>query len=318
MRILSRRRAAGIIAVGGAAALIAAGCGGGGDNGELSSEEYLQRADAICAAFEEQLDAIDQPTSADGFVPFLRQILPIIRAQIDELRELNPPSDIADQVDEAENLLEEQADITEQTIDRVEDGGEDPTVVANEVGPRLQELNQDAEQIADDIGLQECGSGGGDTADTTTDTAATAPATAPTTTEAAPTTADPGTTEAAPTGEVELSRYLQDLVQASTSLAGFGRALQTAATDPGDLDALAPELQSNADEFEQAIDTMSGYTIDNAAAESQRERLVREGPRVAELLQQMVDKAEANDAQALIALAPELTEALQAFQPTGG
>ncbi len=309
MRIISGRRVAGIIAVGGAAALIAAGCGGGGDNGDsLSNAEYIEQADAICAAFERQLDAIDEPTSDAGFVPFLRAVLPIIRAQIDELRALNPPADIEGQVNEALDLLDEQAEISEEAINRVEDGGEDAEAVAADVGPRLQTVNDEAEQIADDIGLQECGS---DEADTTTGTAPATtgdePATAPTT------EADPGTTEAAPTGEVALSQFTGDLAQASSALGGFGRALTRAVADPSDISSLAPDLQSNADRFREAIDAMGGYTVDNSAAETQRARLVAAGPEVADVLQQMVDAAEDNDIQALVGLTPDLTEAVREF-----
>lgn len=105
------RRHLGLAALG----LLVAACGGGGE--EISKEEYLRRAQAICRQDNEELEAASKKAFADlkqGEKPseeqvegFVRQtVVPMIRAQVEELRDLPPPEKAANQVDEIYDAVE--------------------------------------------------------------------------------------------------------------------------------------------------------------------------------------------------------------------
>lgn len=78
------RRAA---AVAGAAAFGLAGCGGG-----LSHDEFVQRADAICTAYDAQVKLLTRPSSYDEIVTYVEKTLPIYVGAINELSALEPPA----------------------------------------------------------------------------------------------------------------------------------------------------------------------------------------------------------------------------------
>src|SRR3954462_15028619 len=94
-----------------ASGLIAAGCGGGDDDdgggggGEaLSQEEFLAQGNEICKQGNEELNAAEGPAgqdaaSLDAFVT--DTLVPNIQGQIDDLNDLTPPDDIADDVSTA-------------------------------------------------------------------------------------------------------------------------------------------------------------------------------------------------------------------------
>src|ERR671932_2184206 len=81
-------RAAGLV-LALAAASLAAGCGGGG--GRLSRDDYVKRADAICAKYNRRIRALRQPRTIAGISAFTAKAIPIARRGDDELRSLEPP-----------------------------------------------------------------------------------------------------------------------------------------------------------------------------------------------------------------------------------
>jgi hypothetical protein len=111
-----------------ALAAFAAGCGdddddGGGDGGQLSHEELITQADAICTEGGNQINADAREFSKanfddlDGLVHTI--IVPGYRDQIDQLRELQPPAEDKAQYDRFVNGFEdgvEQLDATPEDI----------------------------------------------------------------------------------------------------------------------------------------------------------------------------------------------------------
>jgi hypothetical protein len=134
-----------------ATGLIAAGCGsddsndsgGGGD--ALSKEDFLAQGNQICKDGNAALNAADGPAgqdqaSLDAFVT--DTFVPNVQGQIDDIRALTPPDDIADAVNTA-------LDDSQTDLDAVKN---DPSSVANDTFA-------DVRQEFTDIGLTECASG---------------------------------------------------------------------------------------------------------------------------------------------------------------
>lgn len=148
-------------------AILVAGCGGGDDTTssttdagasgatgsagtELTAEEFLKEGNAICAAGNKEIDSQANQTFSGG-QPSQAQIeqfatdtlIPSIQGQIDDIRALTPPADLADQVD---TFLTE----AESALGEIEN---DPSLAAanGNDGP-FADVNSQAEQI----GLTEC------------------------------------------------------------------------------------------------------------------------------------------------------------------
>src|SRR6185295_11196800 len=60
----------------------------------LSKAEFQSQANAICAKYQKQLNAIDEPTSLDEIPDLVDQALVILNKEIDEVAALNPPEEL--------------------------------------------------------------------------------------------------------------------------------------------------------------------------------------------------------------------------------
>ena len=309
----ARSRTFAALAVVGAAAAIA-GCGGGGDDsGALSADEFRTQADAICADANTRIDALDEPTGADQVLGYLQSGLTVQREQLDKLKALEPPSDLAGTFNEATDLLDEQVTEIQSATDRIS-SGEDPEKVINEVSPKLDELSSEADAKAKELGLEVCGTE--DTTGTSTTGTTATTATAPTTTAPADTTA--GTTAStAPTGDT--AGYVEDVQAAAGALTTFGTALQST-TSLDDLKAKVPQATAALDDFDQAIAKLGTYKLAEATLDRQRAGLVRTGPKVSDVLRRFLAAAQKGDVAAVQALVPEVTSTITEFQQaaTGG
>ncbi len=287
-----RRPLAGLAAVGAAAFI--AGCGGGSDSS--SAEDFRQQADEICVDANERVATLTEPGSPEAVLPYLRAGLPIQAEELERIRELDPPDDLQATFDEATDLLQQRQDAIEQAADRIE-AGEDPETVIEDVGPEITRLRDEARAKADELGLSECGAGG-DAAATTTGTTPTAPSTTA------------GTTAGGTATAGQLAADRQKAIGALTSL------LQAfaGATTLEDLQAAVPEARASLDELDAALQSIDGYTLDNAALERQRERLSDAGARASEVLTRFVDAAETGDPEAVQAVVPELQQAASELQ----
>ena len=291
MSLVPRRPLAAIAALG-AAALIA-GCGGGSDS---SADDFREQADEICAQANARTGALAEPATSGEVLPYLESGLTIQGEELERIRALDPPEDLQPAFDEATDLLQQRQDAIRQAADRVS-AGEDPDAVIAEVSPEITRLRDEGRAKARELGLTVCGSEEDD-----------AGSTAPATTGTAPQT---GGTAPAQSGQAQ--RYAADLQAAGTALQGFGGVLQ-GTTRLDDLRSRVPEANAALDEFEAAIGTLEGYTLDNATLESQRARLAETGPEVSDTLRRFVAAAESGDTEAVQALVPEVTQAISAFQ----
>ena len=119
---------------------------GGDGDGALSEDEYIDAANEICAEGNEELDALSEdftPADEDEAIEFIiDELLPLVQDQVDQIRDLDGPEDITEEVnellDETEQVLEDIADDPEAAF-----SGDDPFA---DVAPELT-----------DLGLTECG-----------------------------------------------------------------------------------------------------------------------------------------------------------------
>ncbi|MDQ3981092.1 MAG: hypothetical protein M3271_00250 [Actinomycetota bacterium] len=124
----------------------------GGDD-RLSEEEFVEKANAICAEGNEELDRVADELAGGGEQPsdedlqeFVDTAVANIGGQLDEIEELSPPEDMeADVEDLLETGRSELADLEDAGVDALQ-SGENPFVESN--------------AKAGDLGLTECAAEG--------------------------------------------------------------------------------------------------------------------------------------------------------------
>lgn len=140
-------RAAALAAV----ALAAAGCDGGSDR--LSERELRERANAICARYDEQIDEVAAPTSADEVARFAERAAELTREGVAELRALEPPAELEE--DYARFLAEGDGVVALSErlarAARAGDVAELETILAE-----AQESERRSDRIARELGLDDC------------------------------------------------------------------------------------------------------------------------------------------------------------------
>ena len=133
---------------------VGAGCGGdGGDR--LSREELVSEADAICAEYEAELGALAEPESLADFERLVQDAKPIVENGIESLQALNPPVDLEDEFEEWISRNEENVAAIEDLQEAVADRDEQRI---QEIVRQIDENEQEADELAAEIGLEDCAS----------------------------------------------------------------------------------------------------------------------------------------------------------------
>jgi hypothetical protein len=132
--------------------LLAAGCGGGGEE-SLSKAEFQSQANAICAKYQKQLEALGTPSSLDEIPDLVAQALAILNKEIDEIAALNPPEELQSDFDKmiaASNKTKAAADDLSAAA---KSGDQAAVQKALEDG---NAASKEADQLATELGLSEC------------------------------------------------------------------------------------------------------------------------------------------------------------------
>jgi hypothetical protein len=139
------------IALGVTAAILVAGCGG---DDRLTREEFVSEADAICEEFDQRLDDVPEPESADDVERFADEARPVIEDGLAELRALQPPEELEEQWNELMDKNDEALEVLDDLSQAAASADE----------ARLQEISEEAsrqdaetDRIARAIGLENCG-----------------------------------------------------------------------------------------------------------------------------------------------------------------
>jgi hypothetical protein len=135
-------------------ALLTAGCGGGdGDGDRLSRDELIAEADAICAKYQEQLDALATPESLEDIERLAEEGKPIVEEGVNELKALEPPEDLEDEWDE----LMEHNDASVALIDELSAAATSGDLArVQEIADEAQRQDEETDQLARELGLEEC------------------------------------------------------------------------------------------------------------------------------------------------------------------
>jgi hypothetical protein len=146
----TRRVAAASVAV-----LALAGCGGGNGGDQLTAEDFRQQADAICADFEGRLDELGTPQSLEDVEQYVDDAIPILEEGTAELDDLQPPDELEEDWNRAMEINREQLENVRALQQAVEDG--DQAQIA-ELLQQADEARQESDQLATELGLEQCGS----------------------------------------------------------------------------------------------------------------------------------------------------------------
>jgi hypothetical protein len=127
-----------------------AACGGD------SKEDFANDADEICKEAEEKIDDVDDPQTTEEIPAYVDETVEIAEDTKSELEDLDPPSEVEDDwnsyldnVDEGIELIEELGAAAER--------GDDQAVQELSQGEQQDRLNEENEELADEIGLDQCG-----------------------------------------------------------------------------------------------------------------------------------------------------------------
>ena len=156
-RLRPRRSAIALVV----ACLFAAACGSdessNADGGaeRLTKEEYIAQADAICQEANAAIEAVPEPQSAEELAEYGEQVVEIGQDQLDRLRALRPPAADEATINGAYDLIEQQLAIANDVVAAARDNDLEQV---QELLAQGEQLNDQADQIARDYGLTECGS----------------------------------------------------------------------------------------------------------------------------------------------------------------
>lgn len=144
-------RAAAVVAL---TALAVAGCGGSGRSSQrLSQDEFVQKADAICAQVATQVKALPTPTSIDAIPAFVDKTLAITDDATAKIRNLEPPAAMEQGV---QNWLDKtKAERDELTKLRSAAAHGDVTTV-REISAKGTQIDTEGNTLARTLGLTTC------------------------------------------------------------------------------------------------------------------------------------------------------------------
>lgn len=128
--------------------LLLAACGGGG----LSKEEYIAQADEICAEAEQRVAEAPQPTDPAQAESYANELEAITEGYIAELRELEPPEDDAEEIEQLITMIEQAGLNIVQAI-RTQSSSGSPAEAYSEALHLAEEANEQAEEY----GFESCG-----------------------------------------------------------------------------------------------------------------------------------------------------------------
>jgi hypothetical protein len=135
----------------GALVLLAAGCGGGEDR--LSTAEFQERVNGICAKYDKQVDAVGTPSSVEEIPAYVAKVLPLVEREVDEMKAVEPPEDDQETFDamigEAEKALEAGRDLSDAAEETDQAAIEQALNEGNAASDR-------ADEHARELGLTDC------------------------------------------------------------------------------------------------------------------------------------------------------------------
>lgn len=137
-----------IVGLAASAALLVAACGGDG----LSKPDYIAQADEICAAAERKASELPQPTDPAQAPQYAESLEEITDGYIQDLRELSPPEEDAEEIDELIGKMEQAGAKLVEAI-RTQSNSGNPAAAYSEALRLAEEANEQASVY----GFKSCG-----------------------------------------------------------------------------------------------------------------------------------------------------------------
>jgi hypothetical protein len=141
-----------------ALALVAGGCGS--KSKRLTKAEFVKRANAICATYEQRVQrrmAGIPPGDEKQLASSIEKVLPVIRDGNDELRSLKPPEDLQGHYDRWMRIADAEVAAASKLQDALHKGDRQAIQAAF---AELQTKDVDQDRLArQELGLNGCASG---------------------------------------------------------------------------------------------------------------------------------------------------------------
>ncbi len=145
----------GLALLAGVLTLLLAACGGGSSNEQtLTPDQFRHQADAICKQYEDKIRALGSPSSLDELADFTNQVIPIIEEGNGKLADLQPPDELADDWNRAMDLQSQSLEVARDLQQAIHDHD---VAKVQELLSKLDETDARSNQIARNIGLEDCG-----------------------------------------------------------------------------------------------------------------------------------------------------------------
>jgi len=134
--------------------VLAAGCGG--DEDGVDTDAFPAEANAICADYEEKIATIPPPQEdLDEWAAIAGDIGDLLEAGVNKLDALEPPGDLSERYDEWLALKRESLSATRDLQDA---GAAANQELISEALDRIEQSESRADEIAAELGLDECAS----------------------------------------------------------------------------------------------------------------------------------------------------------------
>lgn len=134
--------------------LLLTACGGGGGK-RLTEAEYASKADAICGKYNQQVKALDNPSSLKELASVADKTFLILGNAIRDIRKLKPPENEQNTVDqwldEVEKLQDDLTEIRDKAKDNDMQG-------VQAVVPKAEQHNTRSNELATELGMKVCNS----------------------------------------------------------------------------------------------------------------------------------------------------------------
>lgn len=125
----------------------------GDDTETLSLDEYIEQGDALCAAADEEFDALGEPASEEELGSFLEDGLAIYEDLRADLGALAAPEEREEDIDALLGTLDDLIAALDGAATAAADEDED---ALDEAFAELDDIDDRADELASELGFEEC------------------------------------------------------------------------------------------------------------------------------------------------------------------
>jgi hypothetical protein len=145
-----------------AVAIGLAACGGNGGgggtetgDGRLTEAEFVRTVNGICEEYDQEIEGLGDPQSADDVADYVESAVPIIRRGVAELRGVRPPEELEQRYDQMVDGVEASIPVIRRLADAARANDAKAAQEAIEEGERI---DRNSDRVAEELGLDTCAS----------------------------------------------------------------------------------------------------------------------------------------------------------------